>query len=571
MRQRWWTLLCVAAAAIGAACSGSADAPPSSPASSLPAQTAAPAPPSPVSVAPAATPLILDQLALPPAGAWWNDAVFYEVFVRSFYDSDGDGSGDLNGLIEKLDYLNDGNPATTDDLGVTGLWLMPIMESPSYHGYDITDYLSVERDYGSNADFKRLMDAAHQRGIKVIIDLVLNHTSAQHPWFRQARTPDSPFRDWYVWSERDLGSAWYEAPGGYYYAYFWDQMPDLNYRYDPVTQAAYGIADFWLGEMGADGFRLDAVKHLVEDGDVIQNTPETHAWLHDFQAHLMARHPDVLTVGEIFGGSASLLNQYISNEELNLAFEFNFAQAILDSLRVGKDGAVRLAQTQLRTGYPPGQYATFITNHDQNRVASQLLGNLDKAKVAGTLLLTSPGAPFVYYGEEIGMTGSKPDELIRTPMQWSSAPQSGFTTGEPWEAVNEDWPEKNVAVQSADPDSLFSHYRRLIQLREAQVVLRRGDLLPLKTDNLAIYAYLRIHPEGAALVLVNLSNREVVDYALSVDVSPLRGVWQAADWLGSAPSPGAPLLNEGGGMADYRPIPTLAAFGSYIIGLTPVP
>lgn len=566
MLRHLWLLLGVVGLGIGAAACSAESTPP--PSTSLPPIQVANPTPAPLTTA---APLILDQLALPPVDAWWNDAVFYEVFVRSFYDSDGDGIGDLNGLIEKLDYLNDGDPASSDDLGVTGLWLMPIMESPSYHGYDIADYLSVERDYGSNADFKRLIDAAHQRGIKIIIDLVLNHTSAEHPWFQQARNADSPFRDWFVWSERDLGGAWYAAPDGYYYAYFWDQMPDLNYRYEPVTRAAYSVADFWLDEMGADGFRLDAVKHLIEDGGIIQNTPETHAWLHDFQAHLTARHPDVLTVGEIFGGSASLLSEYISNAEINLAFEFNFAQAIIDTLRVGKDGSVRLAQTQLRTGYPPGQYATFITNHDQNRVASQLLGNLEKAKVAGTLLLTSPGTPFIYYGEEIGMLGIKPDELIRTPMQWSGAPASGFTAGEPWEALNEDWPEKNVATQAADPGSLFNHYRRLIQLRDAQAVLRRGDLLPLKTDNLAVYAYLRIHPEGAALVVVNLSNREVADYALRVDASPLRGAWQAEDWLGSVPAPTAPTFDAAGGLADYRPIPTLTPFGSYVIGLMPAP
>lgn len=555
-KRRWIAWLCVLVIAAGVACS----------AESSPTPTLLPPASAPASAQPMVAPT--PELALPPADAWWNDAVFYEVFVRSFYDSDGDGDGDLAGLIARLDYLNDGDPTTTDDLGVDGLWLMPIMQSPSYHGYDVTDYLAVESDYGVNADFKRLITEAHQRGVKVIIDLVLNHTSAAHPWFQQASQPDSPFRDWYVWSERDLGGAWYDAPGGFYYAYFWDQMPDLNYRNARVTAAVYSVADFWLKQMGADGFRLDAVKHLIEDGGVVENTPETHAWLQQFQAHLTQSRPDVLTVGEIYGGSPSLLADYITHAELNLAFEFNFAQAIIDSLRVGKEGALRLAQMQLLPAYPPGQYATFITNHDQNRVASQLLDNLDKAKVAGTLLLTSPGVPFVYYGEEIGLTGVKPDEQIRTPMPWSDAPNAGFTTGRPWEPLNEDWPTKNVAAQAGDPHSILNHYRRLIQLRQANSALRRGDLVILKADTPAVYAYLRVHPEGAALVMVNLSNRPISDYSLRVTTSPLRGTQPGRDMLADAAIADL-TVDEQGGFEDYRPIPELAPLGSYVIELTP--
>ncbi|MBE9472169.1 MAG: alpha-amylase, partial [Chloroflexi bacterium] len=204
----------------------------------------------------------------PPESAassfWWNDAIFYEIFVRSFYDSDGDGVGDLNGLIEKLDYLNDGDPATTDDLGVTGLWLMPISQSPSYHGYDVADYLTVDDEYGTNEDFRRLMEEAHKRDIRVIVDLVLNHTSSQHPWFQSARDDvDSPYRDFYVWSEENPGykspwggQVWHRTSSGYYYGIFWEGMPDLNYDNPAVTTEMEEVIRFWLEDMGADGFRL---------------------------------------------------------------------------------------------------------------------------------------------------------------------------------------------------------------------------------------------------------------------------------------------------------------------------
>lgn len=534
------------------------------------------APPTPTAeadtptVAATAAPLPLvsaESLALPPAETWWNDVVFYEIFVRSFYDSDGDGQGDLKGLIEKLDYLNDGDPTTQDDLGIGGIWLMPVMESVSYHGYDTVDYLRIERDYGSNADFKRLLDEAHRRGIRVILDLVLNHSSAQHPWFIQALQPDSPFHDWYVWDDRDLGQYWYAASNDrHYYAYFWDQMPDFNYRNAQATRQAYNIADFWL-EMGVDGFRLDAIKHLIETDGEIENTPETHAWLAAFQAHLLAGHPDAVTVGEIFGNSAQVVAEYIQNGEVSLAFDFTLAQAMLDSLRVGKEGNLRLAHSQILQAYPAGQYATFITNHDQNRAVSQLLENLERAKVAATLLLTSPGVPFVYYGEEIGMVGVKPDEQLRTPMQWDDGPAAGFTTGQPWFPVNPDYTTKNVAAQSADPDALLNHYRALIQLRNEQIALRRGDLRLLLSSDLGVYSYLRLHPEGAALVVVNLTRQPVEGYDLSLSDSALRGEYVITPLLGEAPA-GRLTVNAQGGFEGFQPVLSLAPYSSTIFALT---
>ena len=214
------------------------------------------------------TPALASSVIVAPADAWWNDTVFYEVFVRSFQDSDGDGIGDLQGLIDRLDYLNDGDPATASDLGVTGIWLMPVAQSPSYHGYVTADYYTVEQDYGSNEGFQRLIDEAHRRGIKVLVDLVLNHTSIEHPWFiDSASGPDSDKRDWYIWRPSDDGSrapwvgggpVWHKQGDAYYFGLFWEGMPDLNYRNPEVTAEMQNAARFWLEEMGVDGFRLDA-------------------------------------------------------------------------------------------------------------------------------------------------------------------------------------------------------------------------------------------------------------------------------------------------------------------------
>ena len=215
---------------------------------------------------------------------WWEDDVFYEIFVRSFNDSDGDGIGDFNGIIEKLDYLNDGDPGTNTDLGVSGLWLMPIHPSTSYHGYDVIDYYAVNPEYGTMEDFNRLLDEAHKRGIRVIIDLVLNHTSVDHPWFRAAQDPMSEYRDWYVWSDTEpSGSGWHASDHGYYFGIFWEGMPDLNYEHPPVTEQMHDVARYWLQDIGVDGFRLDAAKHLIEDGMIQTHTDATHEWYKDFR------------------------------------------------------------------------------------------------------------------------------------------------------------------------------------------------------------------------------------------------------------------------------------------------
>ncbi|MCC6802044.1 MAG: alpha-amylase, partial [Anaerolineae bacterium] len=347
--------------------------------------------------------LALQALALAPSAAqdsvpWWNNRVFYEIFVRSFYDSDGDGIGDLQGIIQKLDYLNDGDPTTTTDLGVTGLWLMPVAESPSYHGYDVTDYLMVEPDYGTDDDFRALVAAAHTRGIAVIVDVVVNHTSREHPWFQASAAGNPHYADWYIWDE---SCPTYRGPWGEvvwiplddrcYYAIFWEGMPDLNYTNPAVTSAMENVAHYWLTDMGADGFRLDALQHIVENGQNQANTDATHEWANAFHDTITSVKPDALSVGEIDANSY-LAAPYVP-DGADLVFAFDLADAMLQSANVGINSAVTTLQNRVVDLYPPNQYAAFLSNHDDNRSMNTLRHSVDKAKAAATLLLTQPGVP----------------------------------------------------------------------------------------------------------------------------------------------------------------------------------
>jgi len=455
----------------------------------------------------ASTPPPPRGLAVAPAVAepapWWNDAVFYEVFVRSFSDSDADGNGDLQGLIGKLDYLT--------GLGVNALWLMPIMQSPSYHGYDTTDYLTVEQDYGSNEDFAALMAAAHARDMHVIVDLVLNHTSSEHPWFAEAvADPAAARRDFYVWSGTDDGAetpwgtpVWHASPTGYYLGLFWEGMPDLDHRTGAVTEQLYDVARFWLQEMGADGFRLDAVRHLIEEPGRISGTAATHAWLREWDDTLDEADPQALTVGEVWDASAAVA-PYVTGDEVDIAFEFSVAQGILRSVLAGDPAAFESALTGALAAYPAGQFAPFLTNHDQDRVMSQLSADVAGAKLAASALLALPGVPFIYYGEEIGMTGVKPDRRIRTPMQWDGSPGAGFTDGVPWQAPNRDG--TSVAAQDADPDSLLSHYRALLAARSARPALRTGGLLQWDSGCEGVTVFVRGEGRDAVLVVLNFTD-----------------------------------------------------------------
>jgi alpha-amylase len=482
-----------------------------------------PTPAPTITVGPTAAPFPL------PAG-WWDNAVCYEIFVRSFYDSNGDGIGDLNGLIQKLDYINDGDPTTDKDLGANCIWLMPIMESPSYHGYDTIDYYKVNHAYGTNDDFKHLLAEAHKRGIKVILDLVLNHTSNQSPWFVQAaKDPSSPYRDWYLWSKDKPGyrnpwgdNPWHHASvrDEYYYGIFWEGMPDLNYRNPAVTEEAHKISAFWLNDMGADGFRLDAIKHLIENGPVQENTPETHAWLRDYRKFLEQTKPDTFTVGEIFGADPTTLQPYYP-DQLDEYFAFEIGQQIVGAAGYGLAPQYMSAVASAEAKLPFHRWAPFLTNHDQNRIMSTLGNDMSKAKLAAIALLTLPGMPFVYYGEEIGMLGQKPDEQIRTPMQWSDDDTGGFTGGKPWEPLQKNFKEVNVAAQDADPGALLNLYRKLINLRTNDKALGSGALVPIRIGNGSVAAFLREADDEVALVVINFGQAAADGVTLSLDTSKL--------------------------------------------------
>lgn len=505
--------------------------------------------------------------------AWWNNTVFYEIFVRSFYDSDGNGIGDINGIIEKLDYLNDGDPKTTTDLGITGLWLMPINPAASYHGYDPTDYFAVNPDYGTLDDMKRLLDECHKRGIRVIIDMVYNHTSTKHPWFIESRDdPQSDKRDWYIWSATDPGyvgpwseKVWYPTKSGYYYAIFWIGQPDLNYRTQAVSDEMYKVAQFWLQDVGVDGFRLDAARYLIEDGKDQQDTPETLAWWKSFRTFYKGISPQAMTVGEVYTTNYIVKN-YLDEGDFDQAFNFDLAGQILQN--VSARNAVNLNAT-IKASYQlfsRGEYATFLSNHDQERVMSYFSNDQEKARLAASVLLTTPGTPFIYYGEEIGMTGNKPDERIRTPMLWSAERYAGFSTVLPWESTNANYQQDNVATQTADPNSLLSLYRDLIQLRNNHVALRIGDYVMLRSDNFSVMPFLRFTQDETLLVMLNLSQKPVSRFSLSLAQGPLKGSYRAYPVYGEGNLKGV-SANASGGIDKYQPIAEIPANGLVIIQL----
>lgn len=469
--------------------------------------------------------------ARPAASEWKNGwargAVFYEVFVRSFQDSDGDGKGDLRGLISRLDYLNDGRPETTTDLGVDALWLMPVFESPSYHGYDTTDYTKIASDYGTNADFEKLLDEAHRRGIRVIVDLVLNHSGVGHPWFvSAAASPASPYRDFYVWSATDPGwkqpwggntGTWHRSGAAYYYGVFWSGMPDLNWRTPALREEMKAIAALWL-ERGVDGFRLDATRYLVEDGaGALQaDTPETHAALKEFTAHVRRVKPEAFVVGENWADTGVIATYYGSKsvaggDELPASFDFPLSDRIVRAVNESDGVLVAAKLDEVRKAYPAEALdAPFLTNHDQVRLATQLGRSPGKLRNAAAILLTLPGAPFLYYGEEVGLqngpTGG--DESKRTPMPWDGTPGGGFTTGTPWFAYAPGRETANVAAQTNDPASLLSRYRDLIRTRKASRALAKGELVLLSplTGVSPVLAFLRKTADETVLVVHNLSD-----------------------------------------------------------------
>ena len=466
---------------------------------------------------------------------WWNDAVFYEVFVRSFYDQNGDGKGDIKGLTAKLDYLNDGDSTTHSDLGITGIWLMPVMQSPSYHGYDVNDYRTIESDYGTNADFQTFIQAAHKRGIKVIIDLVMNHTSNQNPWFTQSTSnTTSTYRNWYRWNTTSLGTQWFTSNSTYYYAVFGSGMPDLNYADTDVKTEMFDIARFWLQDMHADGFRLDAVKYIFETATQTEDVPATFQFWKDFRSYYKSVNQDAFAVGEAWA-STDIIKKYVENSGLDYCFEFNLAGALVNAANNGDATSLKNAVENSMASFPYLQFGTFLTNHDQERVMTTLGNDVTKAKLAAQLLLSFPGIPFIYYGEEIGTVGPKPDENIRTPLQWNNAANAGFTTGTPWRAPQTDYITKNIAAQQADNNSLWSMYNKMIQLRNTEPALRRGNYITLINNTSSAFTFLRQYNDETILVASNLSNSPLSNVQINLYPGTLSaGTYQLKDLLTGA-------------------------------------
>lgn len=502
----------------------------------------------------AATPSLV-----PASQRWWDDRTFYEVFVRSFQDSDGDGAGDLRGLIDRLDELNDGNPGTTADLGVTGLWLMPIFPSPSYHGYDVTDYRSVNPDYGTTEDLRALLAAAHQRGIAVILDLPLNHTSTEHPWFQASRSGQGQYADWYVWRDGTSDETgpwgqqvWHPDGNRSYLGVFWEGMPDLDLRSEAVTAELEDVARQWL-ELGVDGFRLDGAQHLVEQDGEYANTQANKDWLTGFNAAVKQVDPDALLVGEIWAPSMTSAS-YVPGQ-VDLAFDFTTADAASSGAASGlMDSLLDSTETNL-TNYPDWQVGVFTDNHDRDRLASLAADDPDRLRMIATWLLTQPGTPFLYYGQEIGLPGQKPDEQIRTPLPWTGRDPAGdFTSGQPWQPLADGWQARNVAAQSADPRSLLSHYRRLLAARAATPALRTGSFTRLDVSASDGFAYLRTLDGQRALVVGNASDQPLADLAVTLPDAGT-GAWTS-------------LLGQDVGQPEgtiYVPVGTLAPWDTLVL------
>ncbi|MBP3964875.1 alpha-amylase family glycosyl hydrolase [Paenibacillus lignilyticus] len=446
--------------------------------------------------------------------------VYYEIFVRSFSDSNGDGIGDLNGVTEKLSYLK--------ELGIGGIWLMPINPSPSYHGYDVTDYYGVNKDYGTPEDLKKLTNAAHKLGIKVIMDLVVNHTSNEHPWFKSAiADPKSPYRNWYHIEEADAqvpadgavgGNPWHPFGSLKYLGDFWEGMPDLNFDEPAVRSEMIKVGNYWL-EQGLDGFRMDAAKHIYGDFASTINTDAVKAsnqkWWQEFRKGIAGTKKDAYIVGEVWDSSV-IIAPYL-DQALDSAFNFDLAKKLLSGADREQNPDIAFSLGRIYEMYNKSSNgafvdAPFLTNHDQNRTMSELGGNVDHAKMAAALLLTLPGNPFIYYGEELGMKGMKPDEAIREPMPWHASGTAGGKGQTTWEASRYNTTPNTVSVEAeqADPNSLLSHYKKLIAWRNELPALRDGTIVEKNTDSPAVAAYYRVTNDQKVLVVHNMSKTEQI-------------------------------------------------------------
>lgn len=512
---------------------------------------------------------------------WWQTSVIYQIYPRSFFDTNNDGIGDLAGIVAKLDYLS--------DLGINAVWLSPVNQSPMVDfGYDVSDYRRIDPIFGGQTEFDTLLKEAHRRNIRIIMDLVVNHTSHEHPWFQEARASrDNPRRDWYIWHDGNQGrppNNWKAAFGGnawewddrtqqYYLHSFLVQQPDLNWRNADLRKAVMEEMRFWL-DKGVDGFRLDVVNFFTKD-DRLRNNPLTIGHTprpYDLQKHVYDRNrpenrdvirelrqfinrfDDRVLIGEVYTappGDAALSASYLGNghDALHLAFDFSLLYCRYGA-RAFRD-AVECWYTALPENAWP---CNVLSNHDQPRSYSRYgSGNHapQRAKTLAALLLTLKGTPFIYYGEEIGMADgkiSKRDlqdpvgkkywplhkgrDRCRTPMQWTAEPQAGFSKGRPWLPVNPDYADVNVASQYDEPDSVLSFYKHLIALRHAKPALSVGDWTYINND-VAAMAYYRTTANSRLAVWLNFSRRSKTIKVLNPDR------WQVL--LGTHKKAGPPL------------------------------
>lgn len=490
--------------------------------------------------------------AKPPNLRWWQKGIIYQIYPRSYQDSNGDGVGDLQGIIRRLDYVR--------DLGVDAVWLSPINPSPMHDfGYDVANYEDVHPLFGTLADFDQLLAEVHARGLRLLVDLVPNHTSNEHPWFIESRSSrDNPRRDWYIWRDPSPkggppnnwlsffgGPAWTldEKTGQYYLHQFVTQQPELNYRNPEVLAAMLDVMRFWL-DRGVDGFRVDVIWLMIKDAlfrdeppdpnwdgvnphDSLQHIysadqPEVHAIIREMRKVLDAYGERVM-VGELFLPFEQIATYYGQQDECQLPFNFHLIHT------PWKADEVRALVNDYEAALPPDGWPNYVLgNHDQHRVASRI--GREQARVANMLLLTLRGTPTTYYGEELGMADVRiPPEMVqdppavnqpeiadivgrdpaRTPMQWDGSPNAGFADANvvPWLPVGGDFRLCNASVQMRDPDSMLSLYRALTALRRAEPALHGGSYRPVSVEKDDLFAYLREAPRRASfLIVLNFSD-----------------------------------------------------------------
>lgn len=450
----------------------------------------------------------------------------YEIFVYSYYDSDGDGIGDLNGIIEKLDYLNDGNDKTDSDLGVNGIWLTPICPSTTYHKYDVTDYMAIDLQYGSMEDFESLIATAHDKHINVITDMVINHTSSKHPWFIEAtgylkglsatdepNSADCPYVNFYHFSKERKDNTWYQIEGTEYYyeGSFWSEMPDLNLSDATLMAELKDIMAFWI-DKGVDGFRMDAPLHY-EETDTEFNTGVLKK-LYDYCKGIK---PDIYMVSEVWASEQTIEDYYTSLTPS--MFDFDFAQGEGDIIMTawGRETAKTFVERMIdndaarRANNPDYINASFITNHDMSRIYNAYNGKQDKMKMAAILLLSMPGSPYIYYGEEIGMMSYGPkDENKRLPMYWSDKTTEGMCSG-PDDADKDIMQKcKPADKQFKDKNSLYNTYKKGLELRNNNPEIARGSdviLSDMNSDNTVIIA--RTWEDEVVFIIYNTSYESV--------------------------------------------------------------